>query len=132
MISFFFIFLPLFFSERTPVRSGQPCRGSFTRRVAAGNACAGPLLSLRHWVSLGIVPPRSSVGGGIPCIVNICSSAIYTVYIIFTNLCILFHMKSIKELHIVCVYLHKSLEYGGFCAYMSELFCFSLQYWRYR
>ena len=28
--SFFFIFLPLFFSERTPVRSGQPHRGSFT------------------------------------------------------------------------------------------------------
>ena len=39
-ISFFFIFLPLFFSERTPVRSGQPHRGSFTRRVAADNACA--------------------------------------------------------------------------------------------
>ena len=26
---FFFIFLPLFFSERSPVRSGQPHRGSF-------------------------------------------------------------------------------------------------------
>ena len=30
LISFFFIFLPLFFSERTPVRSGQPRRGSFS------------------------------------------------------------------------------------------------------
>ena len=39
-ILFFFIFLPLFFSERTPVRSGQPHRGSFMRQVAADNACA--------------------------------------------------------------------------------------------
>ena len=33
MISFFFIFLPLFFSERTPVWSGQPRRGSFIFRL---------------------------------------------------------------------------------------------------
>ena len=29
LLSFFFIFLPLFFSENTPMRSGQPCRGIF-------------------------------------------------------------------------------------------------------
>ena len=62
LISFFFIFLPLFFSERTPVRSGQPRRGSFMRQVAADNALRGRCVIVTPLDVLGNFPTQSSVG----------------------------------------------------------------------
>ena len=65
LISFFFIFLPLFFSERTPVRSGQPHRGSFSpQRGQAIRAQAG-VSSLHHWAcSVSAAgPPANALRG---------------------------------------------------------------------
>ena len=52
LLSFFFIFLPLFFSESTPIRSGQPCRGIFMLSVLflwqTGGSCTRLFIACGH------------------------------------------------------------------------------------